>query len=69
MAVKHTIRTNLGGEKQVELTRGTAILAFCTECMGHGAAHPKDCTAVHCPLYPFRGKTLMGYEKGEEEVG
>ena len=34
MAIKHTIRTQSGGRRAVELTRATAIKFFCPECMG-----------------------------------
>ena len=57
MGVKHTIRKKSGKLKEVNLTRSLAIKAFCTECMGYGEIHPKDCTAGNCTLYPFRGKT------------
>ena len=67
MAVRHTIRTNSGREKQVELTRRTAIQAFCTECLGYGAVNPRVCTAALCPLYPFRGKTLLAYDREKAE--
>lgn len=55
MAVKHQVGTKSGGLKEIDITRSLAIKAFCTECMGWD--HPKDCTSVNCPLYPFRGKT------------
>jgi hypothetical protein len=61
--VKHTIRSAKADGKttmQVSLVRSTAIKAFCTECMGF-QEHPKDCPDVHCPLYPFRGKSLIAY--------
>ena len=55
MAVTHEVGTRSGGLKEIELTRSLAIKAFCTECMGWD--HPKHCTSINCPLYPFRGKT------------
>ena len=67
MPVKHIIRTNSGGKKQVELTRGIAIQANCTECTGWGSEHPRNCPDVLCPLYPFRGKTLLAYDRDEDE--
>ena len=60
MAIKHTIRKKSGKLKNVELTRSLAIKAFCTECLGF-ETHPKDCTSVNCPLYPFRGKTTIAF--------
>jgi len=37
--------------------RKLAMAAFCTECMGFmGGA--QDCSAIFCPLYPFRANTL-----------
>ena len=34
MAIKHTIRNNKGGAKEVKLTPLSAIRAFCYECVG-----------------------------------
>jgi hypothetical protein len=66
--VDHTIRTRSGGTVKVKrLNRGKAIKAMCTECMGFGEAHPKDCTSPLCPLYPWRGKIMLGYDKLEGE--
>ena len=67
MPVKHTIRTDSGGEKQVELTRRTAILAHCTECMGFGEVHPRDCPDIYCPYYSFRGKSHLAYDGDRKE--
>lgn len=39
-------------------TRGKAIKAFCTQCLGF-ETHPKDCTATECALYPYRGKIYV----------
>ncbi len=58
MATKHKVRTKAGGLKDVNLTRSTAIKAFCTECLGW-QTHPRECTAYNCSLYPFRGKTNL----------
>jgi hypothetical protein len=44
-------------------TLGEAVKRFCTECMGWGEEHPKDCTAPTCPLFPYRGKSCKGYHK------
>ena len=55
-----------GDQKLVDVekwTRSKAIKAFCTECLGF-EIHPKDCTTVCCPLYPFRGKSLTAYKNG-----
>jgi hypothetical protein len=52
---------------EVELTRATAIKAFCSECLGW-ETHPRDCTSTHCPLYPFRGRTLLAYGHEKREV-
>ena len=59
MGVKHKVRRKYGKLKEIDMTRSIAIKAFCTECMGYGEVHPKDCTSVNCPLYPFRGKTNL----------
>jgi hypothetical protein len=60
--IKHTIRTKNGNLKEVTLIRSLAIKAFCTECLGFGEDDPKNCTSIYCPLYPFRGKTLLAYD-------
>jgi len=68
--MKHTIKhKNYGvnGDQQLvdvdHWTRGKAIKAFCTECLGY-ETHPKECTNVCCALYPFRGKTLVAWKDG-----
>lgn len=55
---EHTVRARDGSLLTLKLTRKTAIFAMCCECLGW-EVHPDDCTAKHCPLYPFRGKTLQ----------
>jgi len=53
----HTVRTPAGGVRTFKpYTRGFAIKAFCTECLGFDG-DPADCTATLCPLFPFRGRT------------
>lgn len=66
--VKHVIRCKRGGSVEASLSRTSAIKAFCTECLGWGEAHPKDCTDKLCPLYPFRGPSMIayGFKKGKE---
>ena len=59
--VAHKIRGNRGGVVDCELTRGKAIKAMCTECMGW-ETNPKDCMSILCPLYPYRGKIMLAYE-------
>lgn len=65
--MKHTIRAKDSGTVEVELTRNRAIKAMCTECLGFGEAHPKDCTDKLCPLFPFRGKIQLAWGKREKE--
>jgi hypothetical protein len=60
------IRGKNGGTVEVTLSRSQAIKAMCTECCGFGECHPKDCTDVLCPLYPFRGKIQLAYQDGSE---
>lgn len=54
--VTHEIRGKNGHLLRVKLTRRTAILVHCTECMGY-ENDPKDCTSRYCALFPFRGRT------------
>ena len=65
--MKHTVRTSENGRVELDLTPGLAIKLKCVDCMGY-ESHPKDCTSVLCPLYPYRGKTLLsmhGYKPRE----
>lgn len=36
------------------LTRAKAIRAKCIDCMGSDKSEVRKCTAVKCPLFPFR---------------
>jgi hypothetical protein len=57
MSVAHTVRAADGGNATFpDYTRGFAIHAHCSECMGW-EGNPRDCTATRCALYPFRGMT------------
>ena len=65
-----SIRMSDGSCKDITLNRSKAIKAKCTECMGW-EGDPKQCTAIHCPLYPWRGRTLItraGKDRRIEEV-
>ena len=64
--LKQKIRMKDGGEIEVNLSRTRAIKAMCTECMGYGEGHPKECTDKLCPLYSFRGKINLAYGKNEQ---
>lgn len=68
MPIKHTIRSKDGGTVEVTLSRTQAIKAMCTECMGFGEGHPKECTDLKCPLWPFRGKIQLAYHADGEPV-
>lgn len=35
-------------------SRRAAIAAFCVECMGYAAREIPRCTALDCPLWPYR---------------
>ena len=66
---RHRIRSRSGDPVEVgEYTRSKAIKAFCTECMGF-FEHPRECTDARCPLYPFRGKTLLAISDGPAPTG
>jgi hypothetical protein len=56
--MKHTVRTKDNGFIELEITRNKAIKLFCTECMGW-EGNIKECTSTYCPLYPYRGRTLV----------
>ena len=56
MAITHRIRAKNGGTRKVKLTRGTAILAFCQECIGWEKGSVKECDVHICPLWPFRNR-------------
>jgi hypothetical protein len=36
-------------------------------CLGF-EENPKNCTSRMCPLYPFRGKTLLAYDNIQDEI-
>ena len=62
MEKRHRIRGICGELVEVGgYTRSKAIKAFCTECMGF-SEHPRECTSPVCPLYPYRGKSLLAYQ-------
>jgi hypothetical protein len=53
----HEIRTEVKNKfKEVDLTRKTAIFAFCKECMGWQPGEVELCTDQRCPLFPFRNE-------------
>ena len=57
MAIIHTIRKD--GNNQtitLNLTPRTAILRFCSECMGFNQYEVEKCTSPLCPLFPFRNR-------------
>lgn len=65
--MKHTIRDSANQQVTLDYTIGTAIKLFCTECCGW-ETHPKDCGQNLCPLYPFRGRSMLsihGYKPRE----
>jgi len=66
MPIQHTIQAKEGGTVNVTISRTQAIKAMCTECMGWGEAHPKDCGDRLCPLYPFRGKIQLAIKVGQD---
>jgi len=70
----HTIRDLRTGKlKDVELTRSKAIKYFCLECCGGDRKAIRECTATHCPLYPFRpfqaSRPLKNHSKKEGFLG
>jgi hypothetical protein len=66
--MEHTVITCSGNEKTFDkYHRAFAIKVMCTECMGFEGS-PKDCTAVRCPLYPFRGKTIKTLDHGTKNI-
>jgi hypothetical protein len=52
----HPVRTSSGGKRTLKYGGKQAIRLKCTECLGW-ETHPRECTGVLCPLYPFRGST------------
>ena len=56
-AKTHTVLCADGNYRKFKLTRTRAIAVHCTECLGF-EEHPRDCTSLHCPLFPWRKKTL-----------
>lgn len=60
--MKHAIRTSANGRIEVDLTQSLAIKLKCMDCLGYEGNPNKDCTSLLCPLYPYRGKTLLSQE-------
>ena len=60
-ATPHTVLTKSGGRMQVKLTPRKAIKLHCTQCMGY-EGNPIDCGIETCPLYLYRGKTLITHK-------
>lgn len=64
----HTVRTADGRTKTFKFGRRPAMAMMCTECMGF-EGDPKDCSAVLCPLWPWRTRTqisLRGDKKSDD---
>lgn len=58
----HTIHAQDGGLVEAKhYTRHRAIKAFCTECLGWEGNPAGDCTSPNCPLYPFRGRSMVAW--------
>jgi hypothetical protein len=54
-------------------SRKKAIKQFCIECVGgrDERGYTKEianCTAVNCPLYPFRPYPVKKYDKKEDQL-
>lgn len=50
-------------------SRTTAIKAFCLQCTGYVRADVAGCTALGCPLWPYRPTYKAGEaEDGDEDV-
>jgi hypothetical protein len=61
MAIKHKIVNPKGEQVEVTTTPTRAIRFFCIECMGHQVAEVPRCTALLCPVFPYRmGKANSG---------
>ena len=60
---KGVVRAKNGGLVELNYGRKQAVFLMCVECLGF-EDDPKDCTSTHCPLYPFRGRTMASSGKG-----
>ncbi len=59
--MNHTIRSKDGTTMTfADYPRNKAIKAMCYECMGWDGDPKVECTSPQCPLYPYRGKLLIG---------
>jgi len=54
MSIRHEIKTSDGGTEIVELTPIRAIRKHCLECVAWSYDEVKECTAMSCPLFPYR---------------
>ena len=63
------MKCKIRGEKkpiEVELTRKSAILYFCKECMGFNSKYVEECTDTMCPLYFFRNAKAAKNKSGRK---
>ena len=66
--LSHTVLCADGKTKVINnYQRALAIKLFCVNCLGW-EEHPKDCTDKFCPLYPFRGKTILSTSSTDIET-
>lgn len=69
--VPHTVRHKDGGTVSINhMTKNLAIKLMCTECMGWegGIRRGKEggCSSSMCPLFPYRGWSLLGISKRKD---
>lgn len=63
----HTIRhADEGTITLNSFTKDKAIKCMCSECMGF-EERPEDCTDFKCPLFPYRGTTLLNRVRFDDE--
>ena len=56
-AKTHRVRTADQGFIELHpYNKNLSIACMCTECLGF-ETNPIDCTAITCPLFPYRRKT------------
>lgn len=64
---EHTIRSRDGKTVTIKnYHRSRAIKLFCSECLGWENNPVETCSSPLCPIYPFRGRSLLS-QRGNDE--
>jgi hypothetical protein len=60
-----TAYPGLGRRADYANSKAAAIRLFCLDCQGGSRSAVTDCSARHCPLWPFRGSGSVERQPGD----